>query len=151
MNVLAEEVKRRYGDHILAFSLNPGSQFFESPPSIANLIKRILPVDIRTTLTRYIHENEWKIASLFVALIEKYLCYDTDMGAINRELDLLLKKSLANRGHEELYAATSQDLEDSNGAYIAPWARVTVPNRKECRDEELGKKLWDWLERECAM
>ena len=45
----------------------------------------------------------------------------------------------------------SHDLEDRNGAYLAPWARISDPGRKECMDMKLGRKLWDWLEKECAM
>ncbi|CAD6589164.1 MAG: hypothetical protein TREMPRED_005277 [Tremellales sp. Tagirdzhanova-0007] len=115
MVVLAQEVKRRYGDKILAFSLNPGN--------------------IRTDLTQHIHANEWRIASWFVSMIERYICYDVELGAIT-----------------QLYAGTSKDLEDCNGVYLVPFARVSSdPGRTECTDADLGSKLWDWLEKECEM
>ena len=53
---------------------------------------------------------------------------------------------------EDLYAGTSQDLEDSNGPYLVPFARVSSdPGMKECVDEELWNKLWGWLEKECEV
>ena len=42
-------------------------------------------LDIRTDLTQYIHSNGWRIASWTVALAEKYICYDAESGAIDRE------------------------------------------------------------------
>jgi hypothetical protein len=49
----------------------------------------------------------------------------------------------------ELYAATSPETEDKGGTYFVPWARVGKAARPEAEDEEVAKRLWDWLEREC--
>jgi len=44
-----------------------------------------------------------------------------------------------------LYAATSPEAADLNGAYLKPWARVSKA-RADLLNPEVGEKLWDWLE-----
>ncbi|KAF5342774.1 hypothetical protein D9758_017118 [Tetrapyrgos nigripes] len=45
----------------------------------------------------------------------------------------------------QLYAATSEDADDHNGAYFVPWARKQkLPPASQ--DPEIGKELWNWLE-----
>ena len=85
MVVLANEVKRRYGDKILAFSLNPGSQSQNMMDALFAHHRLGVYPDIRTDLTQHIHANEWRIASWLVSMIEKYICYDVDLGAITRK------------------------------------------------------------------
>lgn len=45
----------------------------------------------------------------------------------------------------QLYAATSPETAESGGKYFVPWAREGEA-RVESGDEEIGRKLWDWLE-----
>ena len=42
-----------------------------------------------------------------------------------------------------LYGGTSAELENLNGEYLIPWARVGTPRSN---DLVLGKELWRWLE-----
>ena len=42
-----------------------------------------------------------------------------------------------------LYGGTSAELENLNGEYLIPWARVGTPRSN---DPVLGKELWTWLE-----
>ena len=42
-----------------------------------------------------------------------------------------------------LYGGTSPELENRNGEYLVPWARVGTPRSN---DPALGKELWTWLE-----
>ena len=45
----------------------------------------------------------------------------------------------------QLFAATSPEARDLNGAYLVPWARVCNPRKDVC-DPNTAAKLWDWLE-----
>ena len=42
-----------------------------------------------------------------------------------------------------LYAGTSPEIENLNGEYLMPWARVGTPRSN---DPVLGRELWTWLE-----
>ena len=42
-----------------------------------------------------------------------------------------------------LYGGTSSELENRNGEYLVPWARVGNPRSN---DPALGRELWTWLE-----
>ena len=45
----------------------------------------------------------------------------------------------------QLFAATSPEARDLNGAYLVPWARVCSPRKDVC-DPNTAARLWDWLE-----
>jgi len=45
----------------------------------------------------------------------------------------------------QLWAATTPEAKDYNGAWFVPWARIG-PMPKEAKDPEVGKRLWDWIE-----
>ena len=60
---------------------------------------RLLISDIRTDLTQHIHANEWRIASWFVSMIERYICYDVELGAITREQTFWRGSSLLNENN----------------------------------------------------
>jgi hypothetical protein len=42
-----------------------------------------------------------------------------------------------------LYGGTSPEVENLNGEYLVPWARIGVPRSN---DPVLGRELWTWLE-----
>ena len=42
-----------------------------------------------------------------------------------------------------LYGGTSPEVENLNGEYLVPWARVGTPRSN---DPVLGRELWTWLE-----
>jgi len=42
-----------------------------------------------------------------------------------------------------IYAGTSPEVENLNGEYLMPWARVGTPRSN---DPVLGRELWTWLE-----
>jgi len=44
-----------------------------------------------------------------------------------------------------LYAATSPEVEQLNGKYFVPWARLGDPE-KNTQDPELGRKFWVWCD-----
>ena len=45
----------------------------------------------------------------------------------------------------QLYAGTSPQAKDLNGAYLVPWARIGKP-RSDVLNEANQEKLWTWLE-----
>ncbi|KAB5591767.1 Oxidoreductase [Ceratobasidium theobromae] len=45
----------------------------------------------------------------------------------------------------QLWTGTTPDGEQHNGKFLIPWARMGEPGPKQ-RNEELGDKLWAWLE-----
>ncbi|KAH9949537.1 hypothetical protein B0H21DRAFT_728453 [Amylocystis lapponica] len=45
----------------------------------------------------------------------------------------------------QLWAGTMPETLNYNGEFLIPWARVGKC-RKEAYDEEIGKRLWSWLE-----
>ncbi|KAL0581720.1 short-chain alcohol dehydrogenase [Marasmius crinis-equi] len=45
----------------------------------------------------------------------------------------------------QLYAGTSEQGDEFDGAYFVPWARKGTPNPSS-QDPAEGKKLWEWLE-----
>ncbi|EJD04776.1 NAD-binding protein [Fomitiporia mediterranea MF3/22] len=45
----------------------------------------------------------------------------------------------------QLYAGTSPEARDLNGAYLIPWARV-AECRKDARDPKTAEELWKWCE-----
>ncbi|KAJ7165872.1 NAD-P-binding protein [Mycena filopes] len=44
-----------------------------------------------------------------------------------------------------LYAGTTAEGASLNGKYLVPWARIGTPSQVS-QDEEVGQKLWTWLE-----
>jgi NAD(P)-dependent dehydrogenase (short-subunit alcohol dehydrogenase family) len=78
------------------------------------------PGSINTDLTRN--------SSTLLQLVGRMMTYSVSYGAIN-----------------SLYAGTAPAAAELNGKYLAPWARVTLPN-SQALDTELGKKMWKWCE-----
>ncbi|PCH44323.1 NAD(P)-binding protein [Wolfiporia cocos MD-104 SS10] len=50
----------------------------------------------------------------------------------------------------QLWAGTMPETLKHNGEYLIPWARIGDPCRKEAYDDELGQRLWQWLEKEIS-
>ena len=63
---------------------------------------------------------------IFVKLLFSLILYPTPMGPIT-----------------SLYGGVSPEVEDLNGEYLVPWARVGTPRSS---DPVLGRELWTWLE-----
>ncbi|KAI5449418.1 short-chain alcohol dehydrogenase [Naganishia albida] len=86
------------------------------------------PGNLKTDLPRYLRQ------SFFVrcfAWVEPLVTYPAAMGALT-----------------QLYLGTAPDVK--GGQYGIPWARIGAA-RADAADEELGRKVWDWLERECKV
>ncbi|QRV81922.1 short chain dehydrogenase [Ceratobasidium sp. AG-Ba] len=49
-----------------------------------------------------------------------------------------------------LYAGTAPEGAKLSGQYLIPWCRLDEP-RADTRDEELGRKLWEWLEEQTKL
>ena len=47
----------------------------------------------------------------------------------------------------QLWAATTPEALNHNGAYVIPWTRLGQPV-KQTQDPEVGKELWAWLEKQ---
>ncbi|TFY69199.1 hypothetical protein EVJ58_g553 [Rhodofomes roseus] len=47
-----------------------------------------------------------------------------------------------------LWAGTMPEPIKHNGEFAVPWARICDPCRPEAYDDEIGNRLWDWLEEE---
>jgi len=80
------------------------------------------PGNISTELQRYMHSLEQKLSSYFI--------YPASLGALT-----------------QLWAGTMPETLNHSGKFLIPWARVGEC-RKEAYDDELGNRLWSWLEEE---
>ncbi|EJF56822.1 NAD(P)-binding protein [Dichomitus squalens LYAD-421 SS1] len=80
------------------------------------------PGNIKSELQRHLAGLQKKLVNL--------LLYPTPLGAIT-----------------QLYAGTAPEALNYNGEFFIPWARVGRC-RAEAYDDELGDKLWKWLEAE---
>ncbi|KAH9945575.1 NAD-P-binding protein [Amylocystis lapponica] len=78
------------------------------------------PGNITTDLARY--HSGW------VIILLKMMTYPVSFGALT-----------------QLWAGTMPETLNYNGEFLIPWARVGKC-RKEAYDEEIGKRLWSWLE-----
>ncbi|KAI0747567.1 NAD-P-binding protein [Fomes fomentarius] len=79
------------------------------------------PGNIRSELQR-------NHAKMYRKILELILLYPTSYGALT-----------------PLYAGTSPEALNYNGEYLIPWARAGKL-RSEMYDDELGERLWGWLE-----
>ncbi|KAG9122607.1 hypothetical protein FRC07_000945 [Ceratobasidium sp. 392] len=50
----------------------------------------------------------------------------------------------------QLYAGTSPEGDTLSGQYLIPWARLSK-SRTDTRDEEAGRRLWAWLEKQVKL
>ena len=51
----------------------------------------------------------------------------------------------------QLYVGTSEDItKENSGEYWTAWARKSKTEHKQANNEGLGKKLWEWCEKEIA-
>ncbi|OSX63981.1 hypothetical protein POSPLADRAFT_1045123 [Postia placenta MAD-698-R-SB12] len=76
------------------------------------------PGNIRTEIRRYAP-----------ALERKFSVYPADLGALT-----------------QLWAGTMPEPLNYNGHYLVPWARFGDKCRSEVYDDEIGERLWKWLE-----
>ncbi|KAJ9117076.1 hypothetical protein QFC24_006535 [Naganishia onofrii] len=84
------------------------------------------PGNLKTDLPRHLKQ------SFFVRLmgwVEPLVTYPATLGALT-----------------QLYLGTAPGVK--GGDYGIPWARIGKP-RDDAKDENIGKEVWDWLEREC--
>ncbi|KAJ7575085.1 hypothetical protein C8J56DRAFT_29154 [Mycena floridula] len=86
------------------------------------------PGVIKTDLHRHMKGPK----GLIVGLLEKTVLHDVAHGAIT-----------------QLYAGTSPEAAEMNGAYLIPWARVGKPN-PATQDPKNGEALWKWLDEQVA-
>ncbi|VDC03821.1 unnamed protein product [Peniophora sp. CBMAI 1063] len=70
-------------------------------------------------------------------------------GAMEAFMLSLLQYPAHMGAYTQLWAGTSSEGADLNGKYLIPWARVGTPNPAAV-EPEIGKKLWEYLEAECA-
>lgn len=64
-------------------------------------------------------------------------------GAIARVVSNLILYPTPMGVMTPLYGGTSPEVENLNGEYLVPWARIGVPRSN---DPVLGRELWTWLE-----
>ncbi|KAJ6570277.1 hypothetical protein DFH09DRAFT_1154526 [Mycena vulgaris] len=74
--------------------------------------------------------NLGRTMSPTVVKVAGYLSYNSTQGALT-----------------SLYAATSPEMNNANGKYLIPWARIGKAHPGTL-SAELGEKLWAWLEEE---
>ncbi|KAJ7123167.1 actin-domain-containing protein [Mycena epipterygia] len=126
--VFSAELARRYGDQgLVSTSLNPGN--------------------LKTEIARHWTSPGLKLMKLFVRR------FPTLPIAIRRNIS-------SSQGHlivyparkgalTQLFAGTTAAGAELNGKYLVPWARIGTPSPVS-QDEEVGKKLWVWLEEQVA-
>lgn len=81
------------------------------------------PGNIRTEIRRYAPALERKFSEIF------FKVYPADLGALT-----------------QLWAGTMPEPLNYNGHYLVPWARFGDKCRSEVYDDEIGERLWKWLE-----
>ncbi|KAJ7476979.1 NAD-P-binding protein [Mycena galericulata] len=86
------------------------------------------PGNLKTDLARHWTSPGQRLLKLFGHLI----VYPAYLGALT-----------------QLYAGTTAAGAELNGKYLIPWARIGTANPVS-QDEEVGKKLWAWLEEQVA-
>ena len=106
-----------------------------------------LLVDLKTDLPRHLKQ------SFFVRMmswVEPLLTYPASLGALTRTFRFPSSSPGINTDgwNVELYLGTAPDVK--GGQYGIPWARIGEP-RADARDDEVGRKVWEWLERECRV
>ncbi|KAJ7755211.1 NAD-P-binding protein [Mycena metata] len=87
------------------------------------------PGNLKTEIARHWTSPGQKLMKLLGHLI----VYPAHMGALT-----------------QLYAGTSAEGANLNGKYLVPWARIGSPSEVS-QDEEVGKKLWTWLEEQVLL
>ncbi|KAJ7031133.1 NAD-P-binding protein [Mycena alexandri] len=87
------------------------------------------PGNLKTEIARHWTSPGQKLMKLLAHLI----VYPAQMGALT-----------------QLYAGTSPEGANLNGKYLVPWARIGTPSQVS-QDEEVGKKLWTWLEEQVLL
>ncbi|KZV62184.1 NAD(P)-binding protein [Peniophora sp. CONT] len=70
-------------------------------------------------------------------------------GAMEAFMLSLLQYPAHMGAYTQLWSGTSPEGADLNGKYLIPWARVGTPN-PAAMEPEIGKKLWEYMEAECA-
>lgn len=103
--------------------------------------------DLKTDLPRHLKQ------SFFVRMmswVEPLVTYPASLGALTRTSPFLfpLLGRITDGLRVELYLGAALDVK--GGEYGIPWARIGEP-RADARDEEVGRKVWEWLERECRV
>ncbi|KAJ7165571.1 NAD-P-binding protein [Mycena crocata] len=87
------------------------------------------PGNLKTEIARHWTSPGQKLMKLLGHLI----VYPAQMGALT-----------------QLYAGTTIAGTELNGKYLVPWARIGTANPAS-QDEEAGKKLWKWLEKQTSV
>lgn len=55
------------------------------------------------------------------------------------------RKDVSYGALTQLWLGTTEECKSNGGEYGVPWAKIGLPSARAL-DEELGDKVWEWLE-----